>query len=67
MHKVARDLDAKHLEKVHIAEIIAFKDRKVAERREMQMQKAKKQAEKKAFLASVDRVEKVEEVTDGMN
>ena len=30
------------------------------------MQKAKKQAEKEAFLASVDRVEKVEEVTDGM-
>jgi hypothetical protein len=66
VHKVACDLDAKHLERECKAELIAYKDKQVAERREKQMQKAKKQAEKEAFLASVSRVGNVEDVTDTM-
>ena len=66
VHKVARNLDASHLEREHKAELIAYKDKQVAERRQMQMQKIKKQTEKEAFLASVDRVENVEDVTESM-
>ena len=66
IHKMARTLDAGHLERERKDALIAYKDKQVAERREKQMQKAKRQAEKAAFLASVDRVESVEGVTDNM-
>lgn len=66
VHKVARDLDARHLERERKAELIAYKDKQIAKRREKQMQKARKQAEKEAFLATVNRVKNVEDVTDSM-
>jgi hypothetical protein len=64
--KMACEIDASHIDKLHKAEIIAFKDKQVTQRGEKQKQKADKQVEKEAFLASIDRVKNAEDVTIDM-
>lgn len=66
VHKIARNLGTSDLERARKAELIAFRDRQVVERREKQKQKAAKQAEKEALLASLDRVIDVEDITSTM-
>jgi hypothetical protein len=66
IHKMARSMDAAHLEKTRKAELIAFKDKQIAERREKRRQKAEKRAQKEMLLASLDRVKNVEDVTNNM-
>jgi hypothetical protein len=66
IHKMARSIDAAHLEKMRKAELIAFKDKRIAERTEKKRQKAEKQAQKEMLLASLDRVTNMEDVTDSM-
>ena len=66
VHKIACNLGTSDLERACKAELIAFRDRQVVERREKQKQKAAKQAEKEALLASLDRVIDVEDITSTM-
>jgi hypothetical protein len=66
VHKMARDMKTGNLEKARKAELIAFKDMQIVERREKRRQKAAKQAKKEALLASLDRMMNVEDVTETM-
>jgi hypothetical protein len=66
VHKMACKIDASHLESECKAELIAFKDKQIAERREKQKKKAEKLAEKESLLASLDRVKSVEDVITTM-
>ena len=54
------------MEKTHKAEVIAFKDKQIAERRERKRQRAEKRAQREMLLASLDRVKNVEDVTNNM-
>lgn len=54
VHKMACSMDAKHLERKCKAELIAFKDKQIATRKEKVQERAEKQAEKNALLASIE-------------
>ena len=60
-------MDASQLGKKQDADLIAFRDRQVAERRAKLQSKAQRQAEKEAMLASVVLVKSAEEVTVDMH
>jgi hypothetical protein len=66
VHKLAQEMDASQLRKKQDAELIAFRDRQVAERRAKLLSKAQRQAEKEAMLASVVLSKNAEEVTVDM-
>lgn len=66
VHKVACSLGTGHVERACKAELIEFKDKQVTIRREKEKQKAAKKAERDAWLAFLNRVENVEDVTKAM-
>ena len=66
VHEEACKKDSSHLEQACHAAIIAFKNKKIADRRQKMAEKAQRQHDTEARLAIVHRVDAVEDVTLSM-